>query len=72
MTDTLYTVPQAAEILDLTRKRVWALVRERRLGRRYGRDWLLTPAEVESLRDRPPRGRRWPAKGDHAGSDRDT
>lgn len=53
----LYTVAQAAEALDISQQRVRALCADGRCGRKVGRDWVLTAADVESLRGRPGPGR---------------
>lgn len=60
MTGPLATTARVAVLLGLSRRQVQHLCRTRGLGRKVGRDWLLTAAEVEALRERPPRG---PRKG---------
>lgn len=49
-----HTTTEAAAELGVTRERIYALIRSRRVGTKAGRDWLLTRAEIETLRDRRP------------------
>jgi hypothetical protein len=43
------SVEQAAEKLDLTPQRVRQFCREGRLGRRVGKTWVITDAELEAF-----------------------
>ena len=50
----LLTTQEVAEILGVTRWRVNALIRDKRLkAEKFGRIWLVTPKAVESVKDRP-------------------
>lgn len=53
----LYTVTEAAEALELSEPRVRTLCQEGRMGRKVGRDWVITAEEIEAMRDRPGPGR---------------
>jgi len=53
----LLSVADAAEQLGIKERRMQVLIREHNLGRRIGRDWVLTPADVERVRSRPGAGR---------------
>jgi phage antirepressor YoqD-like protein len=53
----LLSVAAAAEQLGIKERRMQVLIREHGLGRRIGRDWVLTPADVERVRTRPSAGR---------------
>ena len=55
----LYTLPQAAEILGLTRARVGQLCDEMKLGKRFGRVRLISPSELQKLKDRPDGRGKW-------------
>ena len=71
--DETLTTAEAAKILGVTPRRVIALIRQHNraatreaiakgyvakwVGRKPGRDWLLTRAEVELIRPRPTAGR---------------
>jgi len=44
----------AAEVLGITPRRVRALAVSRGLGWQTARDWVFTPEEVESMRERTP------------------
>ncbi len=50
----LLTTAQVAALLGISRDRVPRLARSRGVGRRVGRDWLFSPAEVAALRLRKP------------------
>jgi len=54
---TLLTVADAAEQLGIKERRMQVLIAQHGLGRRIGRDWVLTPADVERVRTRPSAGR---------------
>jgi len=48
------TTEQASEVLGVTRQRVLALIRERRLpAKKIGRDWLIAPEDLEAFEKRP-------------------
>ena len=55
--DEMYTVTEAAEALELSEPRVRTLCQEGRMGRKVGRDWIITADDIESMRDRPGPGR---------------
>ena len=55
----LMTTAQAAERLGLTQRTVQYHAQRRGLGQRIGRDILLTPGEVESLRPGPKATASW-------------
>jgi hypothetical protein len=57
----LFTTERAAEALGISVQRVKQLCGEGRMGVRVGRDWVITPEEVEANRVRKP-GR--PAKSE--------
>lgn len=57
----MYTTQTAAAALGLTPRHVGQLARQHGLGRKVGRDWQFTAAEVRQMRRRPPMGR--PKKG---------
>ena len=48
-TPTIYTAAEAAARLGLSRTAVYALIRRLTIGRRHGRDWLLTDADLTTL-----------------------
>lgn len=52
MDDTLLTTKQAAELLGLTPGTVRVYCRRYDVGTKRGRDLWLTPADVETLRNR--------------------
>jgi len=52
---TPLTTGEAAESLGVTPQRVRALILAGRLNaQKLGRDWLIAPADLESVRHRPP------------------
>lgn len=53
----LLSVADAAEQLGIKERRMRVLISEHGLGRRIGRDYVLTPADVERMRARPGAGR---------------
>jgi hypothetical protein len=53
----LLTAQDAAARLGVSSSRVRQLCLARGIGHHHGRDWLLTEAEVQALRDRPGPGR---------------
>lgn len=59
--DRLLSTTQAAEALGISIQRVKQLCAQGRMGRRVGRDWVITPEEIEANRVRKP-GR--PAKAE--------
>lgn len=50
---TIYTIPQAAEVLGLTRQRVHQIVRKFDIGMRQGHLTILTDEDVKEIRNRP-------------------
>jgi hypothetical protein len=58
---TTYTTATAAAALGITPRQVGHLAKLHGLGRKVGRDWQFTPAEVRQMKRRPTVGR--PAKG---------
>ena len=58
---TLHTTATAAAALGLSPRQVGHLAKLHGLGRKPGRDWQFTPAEVRKMRKRPTVGR--PRKG---------
>ena len=63
----LLTTAQAAAILQVTRRRVHAIIAAGRLpARKLGRDWLIEPADLAAYRPlpsgRPPVGGRPPTE----------
>ena len=58
---TTYTTATAAAALGITRRQVGYLAKLHGLGRKLGRDWQFTPAEVRQMKRRPKVGR--PKKG---------
>ena len=58
---TTYTTATASAALGITPRQVGHLAKLHGLGRKVGRDWQFTPAEVRTMRKRPPVGR--PRKG---------
>lgn len=55
--DELYTVAEAAEALELSEPRVRVLCQEGRMGKKVGRDWVITAEDIEAMKDRPGPGR---------------
>ncbi len=51
--DELLTANQVAAILGVTRQRVNAIARTGRMGRKVGRDYVFTPAEVAAYKAQP-------------------
>lgn len=48
------TTTQAADALGVTPRRVVALIKTGRLkATKFGRDWLINPADLDALRQRP-------------------
>ena len=71
MTDppTLYTTTEAADQLRISRQLVDRYARQHNIGTVYGRQRLLTPADIETIRTRPDHRaigltNRWPAPPD--------
>lgn len=65
---TLYTTKQAAELLGISRQLVHRYTRRHNIGTVYGRQRLLTAADIETIRTRPDHRasgltNRWPAPG---------
>ena len=58
---TLHTTATAAAALGITRRQVGHLAKLHGLGKKIGRDWQFTAAEVRTMRKRPTVGR--PRKG---------
>jgi hypothetical protein len=58
---TTYTTATAAAALGISPRQVGHLARLHGLGRKLGRDWQFTPAEVRQMKRRPTVGR--PRKG---------
>ena len=58
---TTYTTADVARFLEVTPRQVGHLAKLHGLGRKLGRDWQFTPAEVRQMKRRPTVGR--PAKG---------
>jgi len=56
-----HTTATAAAALGITPRQVGHLAKLHGLGRKVVRDWQFTPAEVRTMRKRPPVGR--PRKG---------
>jgi len=54
--ETLYTIKQAAALTGKAPVTVRQLVRAHGLGMKIGRDWLLTYADVQAVRDVPKPG----------------
>lgn len=50
----LITASEAAKRLGVSEQRVRALLQQRQLGRKLGRDWRLTEADIAALTDRKP------------------
>ena len=66
---TLYTTAQAADQLGISRQLVGRYARRHNIGTVYGRQRLLTPADIETIRTRPDHRaigltNRWPAPTD--------
>jgi excisionase family DNA binding protein len=55
---THYTTTQVARLLKVSPRRILALIHERGIGSKLGRDWVLTKSDIERLRPgktgRPP------------------
>lgn len=60
----LVGITEAARQLGISERSARTRAASRNLGRIIGRERILTPDDVEALRERAPRGRRWPAKTD--------
>jgi hypothetical protein len=58
---TTYTTADVARFLEVTPRQVGHLAKLHGLGRKLGRDWQFTPAEVRTMKRRPTVGR--PRKG---------
>lgn len=59
MSTNLLTTAQAAAALGISARRVQQLITGGLLpAQRIGRDWLIAPADLAAVRDRPGRG--WP------------
>jgi hypothetical protein len=58
----LLTTADTARALGISRRRVQELASKRGLGQRLGRTLILDAGDLDNLRVRQPRGRRWPAK----------
>ena len=58
---TIYTTATAAAALGITPRQVGHLAKLHGLGRKLGRDWQFTAAEVRQMKRRPTVGR--PRKG---------
>lgn len=52
-TETEYTTKQAAEILGVSAIRVRQFCQEGRLGRKHGRDYLITEKDLQEFREIP-------------------
>ena len=66
---TLYTVRETADLLGLSRQLVDRYARTHNIGTLYGRQRLLTAADIETIRTRPDHRaigltNRWPAPPD--------
>ena len=62
------TVPQAAEILGLSRQRVHALVKSGAIpATKIGRDWLISQAELAAFRALPRKRGRPKGRGNRPG-----
>lgn len=65
---TLYTTAQVAELLGISRQLVHRYTKRHNIGTVYGRQRLLTAADIDAIRTRPDHRRigltnRWPAPG---------
>lgn len=50
-----YTTDQAAEELGVTRRRVLALIKAKRLSaEKWGRDWKISASALDEVRERKP------------------
>lgn len=67
MKHDLYTSQQVAEMTGRKRITILGLRKRHNLGRRYGRQWLFTPADVAHILAVNPTGGR-PRKGESAQS----
>ena len=56
-TDTLLSTAEAAEVLGISEQRVRQLCAEGRMGRKVGRDWVISVEDLERNRERPGPGR---------------
>ena len=54
---TTYTTADVARFLEVTPRQVGHLAKLHGLGRKLGRDWQFTPAEVRQMKRRPTVGR---------------
>jgi hypothetical protein len=52
-TDTLYTTAEVAEDLGISMARLRLIAARYGIGKKVGRDWLFTDADLEQLRQRP-------------------
>uniref|UniRef100_A0A6M3J857 Putative DNA binding, helix-turn-helix domain containing protein n=1 Tax=viral metagenome TaxID=1070528 RepID=A0A6M3J857_9ZZZZ len=48
----IYTTKDVARILGISTRRVRALTRSRKLGRKMGRDYLYQASDIENMRTR--------------------
>lgn len=55
--DKIYTVYEAAELMNKSHISVRTLVRRYGYGRKVGRDWILTDDDIEKLKAIPGPGR---------------
>lgn len=63
----LWSTQQAANYLETTRQSVHELAQRGEIGRRVGRAWVFTKAEIDAWLDKPrPKGGRPPKKSDAA------
>lgn len=65
---TLHTTAEAAELLGISRQLVHKYTKRHNIGTVYGRQRLLTAADIETIRTRPDHRaigltNRWPAPG---------
>ena len=63
----LYTAAEAAEAIGTTDANVRRLAREQGIGRRHGRAWMFSEADLRRLAKRPTMGR--PRKGEQKRDD---
>ena len=61
--DRLYTAPELAELLNLSEDRIRRLAVRLHIGRKHGRDWLFSAADVAVLRARNTQRGRPPVRG---------
>lgn len=57
MSDPLYTAAQAAALLERSPITVRQLARTHHIGRKLGRDWVFTEADIARLRTLPGPGK---------------